>query len=162
MMRGAGQPALSFFGYNIMAKEKTEKSCYESHYGGGWITAGQRLAELACERKAESQDETLIPLFWQQGVWNTLFRQQINHANKLLKEYDIAAIMAALRRPDAKRVYSLGAPFFKPMVQQEQQKLELQRKRIENAPTPQAANIKELPRPVTRIGRSLKDRLNDL
>lgn len=145
-----------------MAKDKTEKSCYESNYGGGWITAGQRLAEMACERKAASQEETLVPMFWQQGVWNTLFRQQINHANKLLKEHDIAAIMAALRRSDARRVYSLGAPFFKPMVQQEQQKLELQRKRIDNAPLPQPSNTKALPRPVTRVGRSLKDRLKDL
>jgi hypothetical protein len=145
-----------------MAEAKSEKCKYESQYGGGWITASQRLAELACERKAASQNETLSPLFWQHKLWQTQFRQQITHANRLLKEFDGAAILAALRRPEAKRVYSLGAPFFKPLVQAEQYKLEARQKRVEQAPVLKAANTKELPRPGTKVGRSLKDKLNDL
>ncbi len=145
-----------------MAKERTDKSCYESSYAGGWISAAQRLAEIACERKASSQNEVLVPLFWQHDIWAKQFRQQINHANRLIKEFSMAAVLAALRRPDARRVYSLGAPFFKPLVEAEQHKLILQEKRIDNAPTPEAGNIAEPPRPVTRVGRSLRDKLNEL
>jgi hypothetical protein len=145
-----------------MAKNRTDKSCYESQYEGGWVTGAQRLAEIACERKAESQDETLNPVFWQSPPWATQFRQQINHANNLLKTFSMAAVLAALRRSDARRVYSLGAPFFKPLVQMEQHKLTLQEKRIENAKVIETGNTKELPRPVRKSGRSVRDKLNEL
>ncbi len=157
---GAKIPARIF--WNIMAKNKTSKSCFESAYGGGWLSAAQRIAELACERKAGSNGQTLVSYFWKQKYWATIFRAQINMANKLLEEFDVEAIMSALRTKEGKRVYSLGAPFFKTLCQAEQRKLELQRQRIETAIVPETTNTVEPPRPVRRAGRSVRDKLQGL
>lgn len=145
-----------------MADKKTDKCQYESQYGGGWITAAQRLAELACERKASLKDETLNPLFWKNEPWTAQFRQQITHANRLLKEFEVAAILAALRNPQARKVHSLGAPFFKPLIIMEQHRLSIRQQRVDNSPIPEAANTNELPRPRTKVGRSTREKLSDL
>lgn len=145
-----------------MAENRTVKSCYESAYGGGWITAAQRLAELSCEHKAKMSGETLISTFWQVPPWNKYFLQQINHANRLLKKYDMSAIINAWRHPQAKRVYSLGAPHFIPIIEGEQRKIDLHRKNIENAKVLEIQDTKEAPRPQRKEGRSLKEKLERL
>lgn len=145
-----------------MAKKRTAKSCFESAYGGGWISGAQRLAEIACERKAASKKESLVTHFWRQPHWATIFRSQINMANRLLAEFDLEAVMAALRTTSGQRAFSLGAPFLKTLVQFEQRKLELQKQRIETAVIPEQGQTNEPPRPARKTGRSVRDKLQGL
>ena len=107
-----------------MAKEKTKKSCYESKFGGGWISEGQYLAEIMCQRFALSQKESLGNKFWEDKYWLKKFLLQTKHANDLLKQYKIEYILKALEQPDDKKVYSLGLhsvliPLIKKFIKQE-------------------------------------------
>jgi len=69
-----------------MANERSEKSCFQSKFGGGWISSGQFLAEIMCERFALSQKERLSHKFWSDPYWLKKFKLQLKGANELLKK----------------------------------------------------------------------------
>lgn len=142
-----------------MAENRTAKSCYESRYGGGWITAAMRLAEMACERIADST--TLGNRFWQNEPWDKVFVRELTFANRLLKNYSIEAIATAYVSKAGRRVKSLGAPFFKEMIAVEQRGLDLKTNRLEMADKPEIVNTLEKPRPIKRAGKSIRERLAD-
>jgi hypothetical protein len=148
-----------------MADKMSDKCCYPSRYGGGWITAAQYLAENMCARMARKDSKDLPPLFWNTGAWKRTFLMQLRHANGLLKLYEVAVIVAALKR--AKRVYSLGAKMIlDPLFQEEQEKWDLQKQAREAAPPPPppspppAASAK--PRDVYNPQQSLLGKLRNL
>jgi hypothetical protein len=143
-----------------MAKDRTAKSCYESAYGGGWVTARQRLAEMACERIAGTQ--TLGTRFWMQEPWDKVFRREQALASRLIDSpFSVEAIMRAWVSPRGRNVRTLGAPFFRPIVEIEQRKLDLELNRLETAPVPEIINTQETPRPMKRVGRSVREKLAD-
>jgi hypothetical protein len=114
-----------------MAKERTEKSCYESRFGAGWISASQYLAENMCARKARSQNNALAPLFWKDPYWEREFRLQLKHANELLETFSVEAIIKGLRHNDAKRIYSLGLKsVLVPLIRREQKQIEYQQDQL--------------------------------
>src|SRR5687768_13944757 len=98
-----------------MAKERSEKSRYHSRYSEGFVSGGQYVCELICERKAQSLKKELPIRFWKLDEWASYFRSQINTAHKLIKKYDEKAVIRALNNPKAKRIYSLRAPFLVPI-----------------------------------------------
>lgn len=142
-----------------MSKNRTEKSRYQSQYGGGWITAPQRLGEMACERIAEGSP--LGPNFWRRKQWSGVFRREVTHANKLLASFAIEAIMRAWNSPRGRIIRSLGAPFLRPLIEEEQRKFAAEEKRIDRAPLPETINTLEKPRPSRRHGKSIREKLNN-
>lgn len=141
-----------------MAKNRTLKSCYESRYGGGWITAAKRLAEMACERAAG--DNTLGSRFWMRPPWDKVFIREVTFANRLLATpFAFEAIVRALVSRDGRRVRTLGAPFFKPMIEIEQRKLDLEQQRLDVAVIPEAVDTLEKPRPIKRAGKSIREKV---
>jgi hypothetical protein len=106
-----------------LANKRSDKSPFESRFGGGWLSPGQYLAENMCARFATCQKTTLGVKFWRDKAWASRFRQQVDHANKLLKQFDIKAIIRALRTFHGQRVYSLGNPHLVPLIKAEQAKL---------------------------------------
>jgi hypothetical protein len=91
-----------------MAAERSEKSCRQSLFGGGWISSGQWLAEAMCARIAKKKKEHLPQKFWELPEWLRVFKFQLKKANDLLKSYDADTICTVLRGP-GKNIYSLGA-----------------------------------------------------
>ena len=92
-----------------MPKELTEKSCYESAYGGGAISPAQYLTEVICARISKRDNKELPVKFWNNPIWAKVFKQQIAAANSLLKKYLMKSIMDALAKE--KTAYSLRAPW---------------------------------------------------
>lgn len=111
-----------------MAKNRTEKCTYLSRYGGEWVSPAQYITEFVCERKAQND----LPLkFWQLPEWNKYFRNQITAANQLLKDFEVKAILQALRDKRAKRIFSLRAPWLREIVEEKQQQLTLAKAKID-------------------------------
>jgi hypothetical protein len=108
-----------------MANERSDKCCFQSKFGGGWITAGQFLAEIMCERDAISSNQKLFLKFWNDPYWLKKFKLQLKHANELLETYPVEAILAALKHKDLKKVYSLGLKSaIIPIAERERDKIE--------------------------------------
>lgn len=142
-----------------MAESRSNKSGFESRYGGEWISRGQWLAEIACERTARKDGQNLPFKFWTNPKWAKIFKAQITHANRLLKKYDVSAITKALRTSRGKRAYSLGAKFLVPLIEDEQRKLSRHQ-----PPEPVAAipDTTEAPRPTFAPTPSLLNSLRNL
>ena len=92
-----------------MNKEKTEKSPYLSKYGAGYISPNKYLAELMCERFAQSQGKELGHFFWRDSYWKKKFLQQIQQVNILLEKFSPHILLKVIEHTDLKWVYSWGA-----------------------------------------------------
>lgn len=86
------------------------KYAFQSRYctDKATITPAQYLAERICEKKAASLKLTLPTKFWLTETWKQEFIFQVVYANKLLKQFSIEAILAALKSPKSKYCVSLG------------------------------------------------------
>src|SRR5688572_19284903 len=105
-----------------MAVNESEESRYQSSYGGGWVSAAQRIAEIMCERQAKSKKVDLPPKFWNLPTWKRSFMQQILAANSLLKVYKPKSILSALKlQPKA---FSLRAPWLIAVIKEQEAKQE--------------------------------------
>lgn len=115
-----------------MAKQRTEKSCYQSRFGSGWITPAQWLAENMCSRKARSEGNDLPSKFWNgSDYWKGQLKLQLKHANDLLKEYDVSLIVEVLNKPEVKKVYSLGLKsVLIPLLKERQKQLKFQQESL--------------------------------
>lgn len=136
-----------------MAKNRTEKSKFQSKYSPEptYITPAQYIVEIICEHKADHDGKGLAVKFWQDKTWGKFFRQQMTLANGLLKIYSPQAIIAALKRPEAKKVYSLGAKWIlDKLFDEEQNKFDARQKKLENAKdTPDTTNLDTTQKPVS-------------
>ena len=130
-----------------MAKERSDNSKYQSRHGGGWITPAQFLAELMCERFAKKNGQDIPPKFWYKDPWKKEFFKQLSIANRLLEKYDPAIVSKALRSPEGKKIFSLGAPWLKKLIDYEEYKFkEVNIEKIEESkvlPTKQSFIIKK-------------------
>lgn len=141
----------------IMAEHKSDKSPYESSYGGGWITPAQKLAEIMCQKGAA---ETLPPFFWRQDNLATAFKKHIGQAKRLVDEFSYEAVFRALQHDKARKVTSFGAPFFKPIVADEQAKIDLQEEMRANAYIPEVVDVNSKPRKQQKNNNSLRGKLD--
>lgn len=117
-----------------MAKKRSENSKYESRHGGGWITPAQFLAELMCERFAKKNGQDIPPKFWYKDPWKKEFFKQLSIANRLLEKYDPAIVSKALRSPEGKKIFSLGAPWLKKLIDYEEYKFkEVNTEKVEDS-----------------------------
>lgn len=111
-----------------MAENRSDKSPYQSLYGGGWLTPHQYLAESMCARKARSKKKTLPLNFWETDeTWKREFLMQVRHVSGLLRLYSVEAIIKALRKPAGKKVYSFSAQWLDPIIAEEQRAIDLQK-----------------------------------
>lgn len=145
-----------------MSKNKTEKSKWESRYGGGFVTPAQYIAEVICERLAKKDRLVLSEKFWNKEPWKTRFLLQIRTIHSLLNVYDASAIIAVLSKDKFKHVYSLR---YKPL--QEAFDLEIQQRKIkEQALKEQLSKIETKPPEIfnreVMKNKSLKNRLDEL
>lgn len=147
-----------------MAKNKTEKSCYTSRFGAGWITAEVYLAENMCSRKGRSEGNELAPFFWREKYWEKEFLKQLRFARELVEEYSVQAIVAALKHPDAKKIYSFGLKsVLIPLISKEQRKIDTKEeiKQYEQPYVPEPVDIYKQPRKPFGPNRSVLQRLRD-
>lgn len=92
---------------------------YPSKYSNGKsVSAAQYITEIICEHKAKKDKKDLHYRFWTTPSWSKFYRDQISSANKLLKDYAPEDIILALNNQKAQKIYSLRAPFLKPIIDQ--------------------------------------------
>lgn len=104
---------------------------YLSRYSNGkLVSASQYITEIICEKKAKIERKDLHYRFWISPEWQLFYRNQIASANKLVKKYDEIAVIRALNNPKASKIYSLRAPFFESIIQEEQTRLDSENKNL--------------------------------
>lgn len=107
--------------------ERGGKTRYPSkHMDGGkvrWLSPAQYLAEHLTERYARHLKKELPLKFWEKEPWGAFFRKQLFLANRLLKQFSPAAISKALRNPQGRSTYSLGAAWLPAIIEEEEKKL---------------------------------------
>lgn len=143
-----------------MAKQFTEKSRFKSKYTDGYVAGPQYLAELICEKRAAKRKVSLPWKFWQTDEWKKDFLAQLNHANKLVKEYDVHIIIQALKDRRCYKLESLGARFvLEPIIKELVKAAELR----ENTKAEQSQPvIQEAPSDTRRITKGKKSLLGEL
>lgn len=144
-----------------MAKNRTNKSTFSSIYGNGFVTPAQYLTEALCFLVARQKSINLPDRFWENEEWAKFFRHQVTMANKLLKEYDIQAILKALKDWRIKnKIRSLGARFMlDPIIKEYQKEIDHQKARPLQKTPKGRIDIK----PQKKAGRkSIVSRLKDL
>lgn len=146
-----------------MPQERSSSRPFQSRFGGGYVTPSVFIAEAMCERMA-NKDKTTLPLrFWETERWKRQFLLQVRAASSLLKLYSYEAVIRALRTPEGKRIYSLGANWLGPLIQTEHLKLEREKKTRSQQPVePAPTQVVEKPRPPRPTGPSLLDKLREL
>lgn len=91
-----------------MAKEQTDSSRYPSrHRPNAFVTAGQYVAELMCERKAQSEKKELPIRFWQEKKtkWYRYFCFQVTTAYKMIRNHGEKKTLEAIKANN--KIYSL-------------------------------------------------------
>lgn len=99
-----------------MPENRSNKSNFQSSFGGGFVSPAQYITEQICSKIAKKKSSELPPKFWKLPAWEKFFRQQIPAANKLLKKYPYQVIVAALRDKRMWWLESLRAPQFLPIL----------------------------------------------
>jgi len=144
-----------------MAKNRTNKSTFKSIYGNGFVTPAQYLTEALCFLVARQRGINLPDRFWESEEWAKFFRHQVTLANRLLKKYDIDAILKALKdRRIKNKIRSLGANFMLvPVVEEYQKEINYQKSK----PIKETPKHKTTIRPSKKVGKkSIVSKLKDL
>ncbi len=132
---------------------------------GKQVAVNVWLAEFMLVRQASKEGKELPRLYWQLPDWERKFKVQLRCANSLLKLYAPAAISAALRSKEGRRVYSLSAPWLEPVLLAEQRKLDIEAERkkdvVPPAPPSEDESLPEA-RPTFKTGQSAVDKLRGL
>ena len=110
-------------------------SKYPSRYthGDKKVTAAQYLAEVVCERQAQKDKKELPKQFWNLPHWKKKFTSQLFAARGLLKLYDEAVIIKAVKSEKARYIYSLRAPTLDDIIKECQHTLELGKAKSKDA-----------------------------
>jgi hypothetical protein len=140
----------------------SETKRYESGYGGGPVSAEQRLAEIMCERQAKKTKVSLGLMFWRDPCWARVYRYQLVLAKALFKKYDAAAVGRALRSPEGRNALTLNAKWLDPLFEREQAKLSRERAAAEASPPEEPAPpppADAAPRPAFTTKQSLRSKL---
>ena len=143
---------------------------YPSKYSpDGKADAPCWLAEMICENIAFKEKTTLRVAFYKEDAWKKKYALEIQHARALLKQYELKAIGNAIRRYGVrKRLFSLACKWFHDIVKEEQRKLTVENKILEDKvatapervePPPEASKT---PRPAFKTKKSALDKLKDL
>lgn len=104
-----------FLGQERMTTNKKYLSKYSN---GKSVSAAQYITEIICEHKAIKDRKDLHYRFWTTPYWNKFYKDQIASAIKLLKSYDVEDIIGALKDNRGQKIYSLRAPFLKPIIEE--------------------------------------------
>lgn len=95
-----------------MAKTRTEVSKYISPSTGEYCTPAQYIAEIICQRQANIDKLGTLPYkFWNKDKWKTKYIRQVSSANKLIKEFGEAPVIAFIKSKEGTRVISLNPKF---------------------------------------------------
>ena len=96
---------------------------FKSRYTDKLVGSAQYLAEIMIERQAKKQGLNLPNNFWNKDEWKRNYMIQLRLAYSLLKLYCVEAILIALKTPQGKKIYSLGAKWLDSLYKIEQNKI---------------------------------------
>jgi hypothetical protein len=96
----------------------TNKKYLSKYSNGKSVSAAQYITEIICEHKAIKDKKDLHYRFWTTPYWSKFYKDQISSAIKLLKCYDVEDVIGALKDSRGQKIYSLRAPFLKPIIEE--------------------------------------------
>ena len=144
-----------------LARKKSAR--YPSRYSPGkLVTGGQYILELICEKRAQSLKIDLPTQFWKLTEWKKYFQFQTRQCHQLLAKYHPDAIILALKDKRLYSVYSLGAKWIIPVVEEYNFKLLASNKAMKVSESPELADPDK---PNTRpqfIKKNVLDTLREL
>lgn len=117
-----------------MAKQRTEKSKFQSSFGERWISAGQYVAEEMCKRQAAHDKRRLPPDFWLVPQWAQLYKNLVTGANSLIRDFGETAVLKALSWKSLEWCSSVRAKQFRQAVIQEYEKELVQKEEFQEVP----------------------------
>ncbi len=133
---------------------------FKSLYSNSQVTAAQYITEYLCYLISKNDKKELPDQFWKEKYWATFFRRQVGLANKILKEYDVEAVIFSLKDRRLRRIKSFGAKFMlDPILKEYQSNLDLQKSKTK-APTPKF-KITNQPR-IIKSKKSIISKLEEL
>ena len=148
-----------------MAKNRTEKCCYCSGYGGGWITAHQYITEIAFAKFAKA---TLPEKFWELEEYKKGWSWQAKNVAKLLKAYHPEALIDGLRDSRLNRLKSLHAKasfmwkrIFDYYQKVEETKRTMATQEVLEEEVEKPMHSSKTPRPNFKPKKSMIDKLNE-
>lgn len=137
-----------------MVKERSESCCYQSNFGGGFVTAPQYLIECLCFLVARKDKIQLVNRFWTQPRWAKHFRWQVKPVNELLKIYSSEVILDALRDRRCWNIASFGNKSkLLPIIQEKQIVCDTKMQRIMQLETPICGDTTSKPRPPNKMSK---------
>lgn len=94
---------------------------YKSLYGELYVTESAHLAELIFKRRSELNNEGKLPeFFWRIPKYKQSFGLQTMYASRLLKKYDIAAIIKGLNQRPVQNILSFSNKRLIPFIDEAQ------------------------------------------
>jgi hypothetical protein len=146
-----------------MAKKRTEKSRFQSRYGGGWVSNAQYMTECLCVLIAKSEKRELFEQFWNEEPWTSIFRRQVPIAIKLLEKHPPEVVLAALRDRRCWKIHSFGANWLlKPLLVQKQREYDAQIAQQSDTPITTKVSTVQKPRNLSRKKKSLFSQLKEV
>lgn len=98
-----------------------EKKEYISPTTGQTITEPNYITELICGRKAELDNNGILPKkYWNIPKYQKYYKSQVTKASQLLHKYSGIAIINAIK--NNRKVYSLRPKWFETVIAKEQDK----------------------------------------
>lgn len=105
----------------MMQSQPSESKPYKSFYGEIYVTESAHLAELIFKRRSELNNEGTLPnFFWRIPKYKKSFGLQTMYASRLLKTYDISAIIKGLNNKAVKNVLSFSNKRLIPFIDEAQ------------------------------------------
>ena len=102
-----------------MQSQPSENKPYKSFYGNIYVTSQAHLAELIFKRRSELDNEGVLPhFFWRLPKYKKTFGLQMIYASRLLKKYDIMAIIQGLNKKPVLNVLSLSNKRLIPFIEE--------------------------------------------
>ncbi len=87
---------------------------YSSNYTDRKVTAGQKAAEIMCERRATQSNVELPEKFWSiSPAWKQYYFYQLTLAYPLIEKYGEKKVLGALNEPEYSILSSLNSDWFK-------------------------------------------------
>lgn len=105
----------------LFSTESTVRT-FKSLNTGQDITPAAYIAEVVCQKKAESENNGTLPKsYWNNPKYKAHFKSQIVKASQLLKKYSVSAITNALKH---NKCWSLRVKWLEDVIKREQRKID--------------------------------------
>lgn len=145
-----------------MPEKRSEKSRFQSRFGGGFVSDSQYITEILCIIIASQEKKDLFDHFWRHSPWDKIFRTQVTAAGKLLQKWDIGVVVAALKDYRCNKIKSFRAAWLLEPILKEKQREILVKQEVAETIEVEKSPTDQLPRRPSSTKQSLLSKLRGI